>query len=126
MVKKVALAIAGLLAILIVMGVAGFRLAMDGSGKMPRFLVRPHADVLEQHRAQQRAASEAGTSQAPRPGRQPPANAATDQTPQSGTPGSGTQDLANLRKEQGSVDAPPADSPSKPSSPATWTDFRGP
>jgi outer membrane protein assembly factor BamB len=126
MVKKLALAIAGLLAILIVMGVAGFRLALDGSGKMPRFLVRPNAGALEEHRARQRdhlGASDARTSPVTRPGDRSPANTATDQASQAATSDSGKQDLAHARKEH---EPARADSSPKPSSPAMWTDFRGP
>jgi len=115
MFKKAVLFIVALLAIGVVaaagLHLAGYRVALDGSGMRPRFVSRgPDYDAIEANRARQRERAAAQTA-APIPAPQTPAAAATP------------------------ADTPPprSEAPAASSAPATnsprrdyWPDFRGP
>jgi outer membrane protein assembly factor BamB len=110
MLKKLALIVFALVLVGVAMTLAGYRLAVDGSGTMPRFLRRSNADVLEEHRARQREG---------------PAMA---QTAQGTAPARGRQEPGDRRASSAVTQpVPPADPPTPTgSSASSWTDFRGP
>ena len=96
----------------IAMSFAGYRLAVDGSGKMPRFVTRSSIDALEADRARQRQL-------APPPEPVAPAAAVPPQVlveAAAQTPGASTPPPS--QSEPGAV-APAATR-------AAWPDFRGP
>ena len=86
--------------------VAGFRIALDGSGMFPRFVSSaPDYDALEADRARQREAA-------------PPTSAADDRAPAQSAPASEAAPVAP--KTLGAAE------PARPRVPAIWPDFRGP
>jgi outer membrane protein assembly factor BamB len=107
--KKTLLAVGGIL-VLVVAGLAvfrvlGLRVAVDGSGMMPRFVSRaPDFDALEADRARQRAE---GERRAPAPVE---------------APASGADAVAPAISPAGAADSA---TPSAPAARATWPDFRG-
>ncbi len=107
MVRKAAIVVAILALVAAALYVAGFRVAVDGSGMMPRFVSSTaDFDALEADRARQRANAS------------PPAPAAAEVAPAVSGPVTGS-DAAG---ESAVAGAPP--SPRRPT--PIWPDFRGP
>jgi outer membrane protein assembly factor BamB len=103
MVRKIAIAAVVVLLIVVGMYSAGYRLGLDGSGLVPRFLsTTPDFDALEADRAHQR--------------RLPPLPPPVESTASSPV-------VAVPSGESSSAGAP---SPIRPSERASWPDFRGP
>ncbi len=106
--KRVLQVVGGLVLVIalaaIAMSATGYRLSVDGSGGMPRFLTRSNIDTLEEDRARQRQLSPAVEPVVPAAAvvQQAPPKAATQAAPTAATP-----------------------QPS-PDQPAGWPDFRGP
>ena len=92
--------------------VAGFRIALDGSGMFPRFVSSaPDYDALEADRARQRAAA-------------PPTSTADDRAPAQSAPASEAAPAAPMQPAGETIDAAEPARPRVP--PAVWPDFRGP
>jgi hypothetical protein len=109
MVRKAAIGIAVIVAIVGALYVAGFRVAMDGSGMFPRFMSdAPDYDALEADRARQRAA---------------PAPAAEVRAPIEPAPPGGSP--PGVPESAGESSGPAEPAPRQPSR-AVWPDFRGP
>ena len=89
--------------------VAGFRIALDGSGMFPRFVSSaPDYDALEADRARQREAA-------------PPTSTADDRAPAQSAPASEAAPVAPAGETIGAAE------PARPRvTPAVWPDFRGP
>ena len=92
--------------------VAGFRIALDGSGMFPRFVSSaPDYDALEADRARQRAAA-------------PPTSTADDRAPAQSAPASEAAPAAPMQPAGETIGAAEPARPRVP--PAVWPDFRGP
>ena len=106
MLRKAVVAMLGVIALAAVFFASGYRLTLDGSGKMPRFVGKtPDYDALEADRARHRAASSAG-SELPR----------ADPSLASAAPAAATP----------AVEVLPAARTSAAEPGSSWTDFRGP
>jgi outer membrane protein assembly factor BamB len=104
MVRKITIAVAVVLLVVGGMYVAGYRLVVDGSGTVPRFLsTAPDFEALEADRARQRAL--------------PPVQPAAESSLPTSTPAP-----VAPAGEPSSTVAPPARLPER----ASWPDFRGP
>jgi outer membrane protein assembly factor BamB len=111
MVRRVAIAVVVIAAIVGALYAAGFRIALDGSGIFPRFMsAAPDYDALEADRARQRVAP-------------PPASAAAGQAPIESAPPAGSPPV--VPESSGESTRPAELAPRQPS-PAVWPDFRGP
>ena len=109
MARKVAISIVVIAAVVGALYVAGFRIALDGSGMFPRFMsAAPDYDALEADRARQRAAPPA-----------PPESRATVESAASTASRSSTPESSG----ESISSAEPA--PRQPAL-AVWPDFRGP
>jgi outer membrane protein assembly factor BamB len=113
-VKVLAALVGGVAVVVMAMSAAGYRLAVDGSGKMPRFLTRSSIDDLEADRARQRQLAPvqetaAAAAQAPQPA---PVQVAAQEAPVT----------APAEAPQGE---PPAAAPAAVRA-GSWPDFRGP
>lgn len=112
--QVVAALVLGFALVAIAMSATGFRLAVDGSGKLPRFLTRSSIDALEADRARQRELLPA-QAEPVAPGAASPqqvvADVGTKVTPAVSTPQSSQSESAA---------ATPAGAR------AAWPDFRGP
>ncbi|HEX2477208.1 MAG TPA: PQQ-binding-like beta-propeller repeat protein, partial [Lacipirellulaceae bacterium] len=117
MLKKVAFVVAVLLLLGgVVLGAllaAGYRVAVDGSGKWPRFLTRTDYDALEADRARQQEA---------------PSSTAAEASTGAMNAKSEAQSVPARGSETGArpVGASATATTAEETSAATWTDFRGP
>jgi len=111
MARKAAIAIVAIAAIVGALYVAGFRVALDGSGTVPRFMsAAPDYDALEADRARQRAVAAPPVP----PERGAPVESASPTASPVAAPESSSESIAS---------AEPAP---RQASLAVWPDFRGP
>jgi len=113
MLQKLSIAVLGLMLVAGGLFASGYRLALDGSGKMPRFFMKSGYDALEADRARQHEEASRIASAAAEPERAVSAPVSTASTSASQAPDRGVQD---------------ADEPSRAGSATPgvlWTDFRG-
>ena len=112
MLRKAFIVVFGLIVIAAGLFASGYRLALDGSGKMPRFLNRSHDEALEADRARQRELmAQAGAPGAPAFAPATDAPAALNAPNAPVAPIAPASAASSLRRGE-------------PSS--SWTDFRGP
>jgi outer membrane protein assembly factor BamB len=125
MLKKLALVVVGIVLVAAGLFAAGFRLALDGSGTIPRFVTRIDYDALEADRARQSSLRTGSSdSQGPLSPSTGPVNAApTGTTTVSKTASNATAGPAPNAEPAPVEGASQAEGSSEG---ASWTDFRGP
>jgi outer membrane protein assembly factor BamB len=121
--RRILLLVAGTIAaVLVGLVLSGYRVALDGSGKMPRFLSASNDDALEAHRARQRAAGDVVAKATSEPD---PAREGSPELPSASTAANPEQ----LRRDgPAEAEARPDNASSsrlRPDRPE-WSDFRGP
>lgn len=113
--KKLAYVALGLVLIAAGLFASGYRLALDGSGKVPRFLTKTDDTALEADRARQHQAAPIATPAV----EAVPAEVPTQREPQAA---GGSSAAASAQ----AVDTAPAPAAQSAGPGAAWTDFRGP
>jgi outer membrane protein assembly factor BamB len=115
MVRKLSIAVMGLVLVAGALYASGYRLALDGSGKLPRFVTRTDYDTLEADRARRRQ-----TAASPQVSAPAPAAAETAGVPPATAVQQSTSEGRGATGEATPPSAPANDAPG-----ASWTDFRG-
>jgi len=110
--KNLVFVVIGLVLIAAGLFASGYRLALDGSGKVPRFLTKVDFDALEADRARQSLDSQGslGTGDTAAPPPEPPAAAVSKTAAEVAAPALVAQSAVS----------------ESPSAGGTWSDFRGP